>query len=177
MFKRVQRGIAEEIHRISRKTFARRAIKIYGLHEIWGMDLLDMKAYQSQNKHFRYILLCVDLLSKFIYCEAIKKKNAVSVHEALAKILRKSKPQFIWSDRGLEFYNAKVKELLRKKQTTLYHTFTKIKCSPAQIANKSIKSRIVRYFSANNTKNGSTFCSRLFKIIMRLDIRPRISAN
>ena len=147
-----QQSIADELHRIARKKFPWRKIKVYGLNDAWGMDLLEMKSYQSQNKHFRYIIVVVDILSKFIYCEPIKKKDATSVHDALARILRKNKPKLIWSDQGKEFFNAKGKELLSRNGIKLYHTFSKIKCSPAEISNKIIKSRLVKYFSANRTK-------------------------
>ena len=88
-----------------------------GKNESWSADLIDMQNFAKSNKGFNYILLVIDNLSKFVYCEPIKKKNMTEVHDAFVRIFEKSKvyPNFITFDLGREFYNSKITKLFENR--------------------------------------------------------------
>ena len=146
------RALSDELHRISRKKFERRKVRVDGLNHIWCIDLLDMKSYHAQNKGYKYILVAIDFLSKRIYCEPLKNKTGQSVHDGLLKMFKIAHPRLIWADEGKEFHNGVVKELLRKYDIKMYNTYSKIKSAPAERANRTIKSRLVKNFTATGNE-------------------------
>ena len=79
------------------------------LHGIFGADLVDMQSLSESNNNFRYILMVIDIFSKYGYAEAISRKTGKAVKDALEKIFKKQKPEKLWADRGSEFYNKDVK--------------------------------------------------------------------
>ena len=57
------------------------------------------------NKSYRYLLTCIDIFSKFAFVNPLKDKKGIIIKNALEKIFKKRKPQFLWTDNGKEFYN------------------------------------------------------------------------
>ena len=68
----------------------------------------------------KYILVCVDVFTRFLVCRAIRDKKAPTVAEELVKIFSiLGLPRIIQSDNGTEFANnilAKVAEILHIDQ-------------------------------------------------------------
>ena len=61
-----------------------------------------------------------------------------------------SKPRLLWTDKGKEFYNKNVKQLLSTKNITLYSTENEEKSSVIERWNRTIKENVWKMFSANN---------------------------
>ena len=60
----------------------------------------------------------------------MKDKKAETVTEAFKTIFKKGrKPQYLWSDKGKEYYDKNIKELLEKNDITLYSTENEEKSS------------------------------------------------
>ena len=156
-------GVAEELHRISRKNFPRRKTKVYAQNEIWGADLMDLQKYHKYNDNYKYVLLCVDVLSKYIWTQPLKSKSALEVSSAFERIFAEQKPQLLWTDRGKEFFNKKMHDLLQKHDIRIYHTYSSIKSSFAERAIRTIKSRIVRNFTTENTDNWTEYLADIVK--------------
>ena len=79
-----------------------------GLGDSLQVDLLDLSNYKSKNKGYRYILLVVDVYSRYAFARKLKAKNARAVPDAFADILEElALPvNSIVSDKGTEFLNA-----------------------------------------------------------------------
>lgn len=147
-----RKEMIKELYRPARKNFLRRKMCVRGLNEHWSADLFDMKAYAKKNKGYTFVLLVVDSLSKFIYCEPIKKKNATSVYDAFVKIFKKSKiyPKNLQTDMGTEFYNRKLKKLFEEHGINHYSTYSTIKSAFAERSIRSIKQKIFMNFALRN---------------------------
>ena len=66
-------------------------------------DLVDMGAFNSQNSH-RYILVMVDLFSKYVWARALKTKDAPEVMSAIMDVLwNEGFPTIFQTDNGGEF--------------------------------------------------------------------------
>ena len=74
---------------------------------VWGADLADMSLISKFNKEIKYLLCVIDLFSRHAWVIGIKDKKGVSIVNAFQKTLDKSKrkPNKIWVDHGIEFYN------------------------------------------------------------------------
>ena len=107
--------VVAELHRPARRTYPRRKYDIRGLSETFQADLIDMKAYLSQNKGYKYILTVIGNASKFAMAKSLKSKSGKSVTEAMRKLFALGRiPKNLMVDRGLEYYNSTLKTLLKK---------------------------------------------------------------
>ena len=130
-----KKKLAKELHRPKLHRFPRRKIYSPNLDRIWTMDLMDQKKYYRQNKNFKYILVVLDIFSRFAWARPLKTKTGLEVANAMRDIFAKSKrkPSYIWSDQGKEFLNhLMIRGLLREKDITLYYSFNDPKASIAE---------------------------------------------
>ena len=89
-----------------------------------------MQQFSKWNKGYRYLLMVLDVFSKYGWIVPLKDKKGETVAEALKNILKEGrKPQYLWVDKGREYYNKHVKELLNKNKITLYSTENEEKSS------------------------------------------------
>ena len=144
--------LSKELHRSVRKNFPKRYVFTRD-QGIFGADLVDMKALSRKNKGFKYILMVEDIFSKYGWAVPIKFKTGAAVTEALKKIFAEKIPKKIWADKGTEFYNKEVDALLKKHDIQLYSTENHEKCSVIERWNRTIKTWIYKYFTANGTNN------------------------
>jgi hypothetical protein len=62
--------------------------------------------FANKNNGYRYILIVIDVFSKYSWAKAIKTKNGISIVNAFKNILKDNrKPIFIRTDKGTEFLN------------------------------------------------------------------------
>ena len=143
--------LSKELHKRVRKNFPKRYVFVRNVDDIFGADLVDMKALSKENDDYKYILMVIDIFSKFGWALPLKVKTGAVVKEALEQIFKEAKPKKLWCDRGTEFYNQVVKTMLKKKKITLYSTENFEKCSVVERWNLTIKSQLWRYFTANHS--------------------------
>ena len=121
-----------------------------------------MQQFSKWNKGYRYLLMVLDVFSKYGWIVPLKDKKGETVTEAFKTILKEGrKPQYLWVDKGKEYHNKHVKELLDKNKITLYSTENEEKSSVCERWNRTIKSKMWKQF----TVQGNT---------MYLDMLPKI---
>ena len=93
------------------------------IDKIWCSDLVEMQKFSEWNKGYRYLLMVLDVFSKYGWIVPLKNKKGESVAEAFKTIFEEGrKPQFLWVDKGKEYYNKDVKELMGKNKIEMYST-------------------------------------------------------
>ena len=124
-----------------------------GMHELYDTDLLQIDNLARYNDGVRYLLIVIDVFSRFLYVEPIKNKTALRVSEALKKIFRSTtKPRVLRSDGGREYQNTEVDSCLKKEG--IYHQTTlnqETKSNYAERVIKTLRGMLFRYFSKNRT--------------------------
>ena len=96
--------------------------------------------------------MIIDVFSKYGWAVPLKNKSGPEVTQALRQILRKNKCKKLWVDSGREFYNKNVYKLLKENGIEMYSTNNDEKCSVVERWNRTIKTQLWRYFSANGTQ-------------------------
>ena len=143
--------LADELHKPIRKKFQKRRVSASGTDAIWTADLVDMQSFSRSNKGFNYILMIIDGFSKYGWAIPLKTKTGPEVMKAFQSLWRTQKPpQKLWTDKGKEFYNKSMKELLEKDNVQLYSTENEEKSSIVERLNRTIKRNMWKYFGANN---------------------------
>ena len=69
------------------------------------------------------------------------------------KVLTKNHPKKLWVDQGSEFYNKTFDKLLKSKNLEIYLKFTEGKAVVVERFNRTLKSIMYKYLTANNTYN------------------------
>ena len=108
-----------------------------------------MQKFAKFNKGIKFILVVINVFTKFAYAEPIKSKNANDVTNAMSKILIKKNVNIshLHTDFGKEFFNAKFQELMKKYGINHYYTYSTMKASVVERLNRTIKAKIWKNFS------------------------------
>ena len=143
--------LSEELHKPKRKNYPRRRIIVNHIDEIFAADLVEMQKFDKLNKGYRYLITCIDIFSKFAWVIPLKDKKGITIKNALQKIFNKRKPKFLWTDRGTEFYNKQVQDLLNENNIKLYSTNnSEIKSAVVERFNRTFKNMMYKKFTENN---------------------------
>jgi transposase InsO family protein len=121
----------------------------------WGIDLCEMGNIARFNDGQRYILTCIDILSKYAWAVPVKSKDGSSVKNAFSEILKSTsrRPKRVESDKGKEFYNAPFQRLLQEHGIAHFSSNSRHKCSVVERFNRTLKSLLYKHFAAGNTYN------------------------
>ena len=144
--------------RIIKKTFPRRRVIARFKDDLWQADLIEYTTdtYPFHNKGYKYILLVIDVFSKVVYVEALKRKTGDQTAEAMDKILQRAEsPTMLVTDGGREFFNSRFFNVMVSHNIHHFRTPTRTswKTSVAERANRTIKTRISRWMQQTKRKD------------------------
>jgi len=178
-----------ELFKPARKHFETRHFTQRGINDTWQADLYcfyrpksknsdpdynlrnkhneikdndNHKALYKANNGFKYILFIIDTFSKFVYYAPLKTKSGLEVSEAFSQIFKHNAPKKLHVDKGREFYNKDLKQILNKYNITMYSTGTDKKASIIERFNRTFGNEIKKVFYRNKDK---VWISELPKII------------
>lgn len=146
------------LHRQARRKFSRNRTYVDGVDSQWQADLADMQALSKHNDGYKYLLTCIDVFSKYAWAIPIKEKSANALCTAFRDLLEKHTaprlPQKLQTDKGTEFLNSSVQKLFSEwKPHSIKHftSWSDQKASIVERFNRTLKSHMWRYFSAQHT--------------------------
>jgi len=140
------------LHKPVRKRFPRNPYTVTNIDDVWEMDLADLSSLSKYNDKYKYLLNIIDIFSRYAWSVPLKDKTANSITAALKSIFQNRKPISIQSDNGTEFVNATLQQYL-KRQSVGFHTThnPNIKGDFVECFQRSLKSRMYKFFTKNNT--------------------------
>jgi transposase InsO family protein len=154
----LQEQDAFTLHRPVRKRFPRNSYSVNNLMDIWELDLVDIQAFTKHNKGYKYLLTAIDVFTKFLHVVPVKTKTGVAISEAFLSIFkdprysRGQRPIWVRTDRGKEFLNRTFQAMLKREG--IQHQICRnpdIKCSIIERVHRTLREKIYKYFTANNT--------------------------
>lgn len=144
---------AYTLHKTARTHFPRNRVFVSRPLNQFQADLCDVQALAEHNDGFKYMLTVIDLFSKKAYVRALKNKTAGEVVGAFKSVLKDSQiPQKLQTDSGKEFFNKSFQALMKKHKITHFATASDLKASVIERFNRTLKTRMWRYFTAKNTR-------------------------
>ncbi|MCV6630773.1 MAG: hypothetical protein OIF50_13050, partial [Flavobacteriaceae bacterium] len=84
-----QEQLAHELHKPIKRKFIRRRVIAKHIGQIWTSDLVDRQPLSKFNKGFKYLLMVIDVFSKYGWIRPLKDKKGETVTEALKQYSRK----------------------------------------------------------------------------------------
>ncbi|XP_046561846.1 uncharacterized protein LOC124270833 isoform X1 [Haliotis rubra] len=143
---------AYTLHKPVKHKFKRLKVRVNSINEMFDVDLTDLSRFSKENDGIRYLLVAIDILSRYAFVLPLTNKKPESVFKAFKEILNTSQPKKVRTDDGSEF-KAEFHSFLKRKNIT--HTIAhneNIKSNYVERFNRTLKSLITRYMTHNNTK-------------------------
>ena len=152
------------LHKPVRYRFKRNRVIVAGIDDEWEGDLVIMDSLSKHNNGYEYILTVIDVLSKYAWVEPLKTKTGESLVEAFSRIIKKGRiPGMFHTDKGTEFTNKKFQKLLREYNIRFFTTHNETKASIVERFNRTLKGKMWKYFTANNTLKYIDILQKLVK--------------
>jgi hypothetical protein len=145
--------LTDELHKPVRTHFKKRKVFAKKTNDIMAADLVDMQYFAKTNKGFRYILMVIDVFSKYGYAIPVKNKTAEEMVKAFTQLWDLGMPHFrlLWTDKGREFDNKQMRELLSSRNVHMYWTENEEKSTVVERWNRTIKQWMWKYFTKHRT--------------------------
>jgi transposase InsO family protein len=157
--KRVRKFLSEQVtyqlHKPARRTFVRNQTVASNIDDQWQADLADMHTLSGENDGYRYILTCIDVLSRHAWAVPVRSKasdDMLDAMHALFDMASPRKPKRLQTDKGVEFYNARVRKFLADRGVELFSTNSDKKAAIVERFNRTLKTRLYKHFTAWNTR-------------------------
>ena len=145
--------LTDELHKPVKRKFEKRQVFAKNVDDIWAADLVDMQYYSRTNKGFKYLLMIIDVFSKYGWAIPLKNKTGGEIVRAFTELWDSGQkpPKFLWTDKGREFENKQFHTLLEEKKVHMYWTENEEKSSVVERWNRTIKSNMWKYFTKHRT--------------------------
>ena len=138
-----QKDAHTKYHQTQRK-FPRLKVIAYNINEIWSIDVAYVDKLARYNYGVRYLLVAVDVLSRFLRVEPMRSKSAQETAKAFKKMIVKIQPVRVWSDKGTEFKGA-FQYLCDERGIATYTTSSETKSAFAERNIRSLKNIMYKH--------------------------------
>ena len=136
------------LHQQAHKPKKRSRVVVEGIDTQWDIDLMDMGPLAKQNDGVKFLLIAIDVFSRYLFVRPLKTKTGKEVKAALESIFEEGRqPEICRFDQGKEFSNKTVEDLLRQKNIAFFTTQNETKANYAERVIKTLKKRIYRYIT------------------------------
>ena len=143
-----QQQLADELHKPIKHNFTRRCVIANGIDKIWCSDLVEMQQFSKWNKGYRYLLMVLDLFSKYGWIIPLKNKKEELSHKPSKPSLKRTVSHNIFGlIKGQNIITKNLKDLLQKHNITLYSTENKEKSSVCKRWNRTIITKMRKEFT------------------------------
>ena len=155
--KQVQPWLSQQdtytLHKPVRYKFRRRRIIVGGIDHQWQADLVDVSRLSKFNKGIKFLLTCIDVLSKYAWVVPLKNKTGQSLVDAFRRIFKSGRrPLTLQTDKGTEFTNRVFQKFLRENHVGFFTSENEdIKASIAERFNRTLKTKMWKYFTKHDT--------------------------
>lgn len=158
----LQRQQPYSLQRLVRRYYRRNKVVVAGIDDQWDADLMDMTKFKKENDGAQFVLLVIDIISKYVWMRPLKDKKGPTTARAFEDILREGRqPTKIRTDKGQEFGSKAFNNVLTDRNIQhLYSQNTKLKANFAERSIKTIKTRMYRYMTF---KQSQRYIDRLQK--------------
>ena len=138
----------------SRRKYNRSRVIVNGINSQADMDLMDMVDLTKQNDGYQYLLVCINIFSRFARCVPLKTKKGKDALQGLKTIFKDGfKVNMVRTDRGMEFRSKEVNAYLKSQNVHHFYALnTETKANYAERLIKTLKHKLFKYMMKNRTQ-------------------------
>ena len=116
------------------------------------MDVAYMDKIAKHNNGVKYLLIAVDVLSRYLRVQTLRTMYSKDCVEAFKQMIKTKQPEKVWTDKGTEF-KGEFKTFCENQKIHLYTTENETKSAFAERKIGSLKNIIYRYLEEKWTWN------------------------
>lgn len=136
-------------------------------------DLIDVGKVARTNDNVKFLLVLIDIFTKKLWVYPLQNKSAQEMFRAMSEWIARLRSipagMRLVSDRGLEFTNRRVQDLLRQHNIEWYAAGGTMKASIAERVNKTLQVLIYKYLTGKET---TRYIDVLPQIVSTYNKRP-----
>jgi len=144
------------LHKVTKKKFPRRQyLSPFPGHTI-SCDIAYFQEYKSSNNGIGYLLICIDIFSRYLTVFPLKTLKAVHVSSALETFFKNTVHRYkkIFTDEGQEFLSKQAFRIYDKYNIHWYTTYNKeIKASLCERVIQTLKKKLSKYITEFNNEH------------------------
>ena len=150
------------LHKPTRRRFPSQVV-VYGIDHQWQADLVDLGKLASYNKGCKYLLTCIDVLSRYACVIPLKDKTRKTLKEAFQVIFKSGRrPIRLQTDKGTEFTNRVFQKFFKEHDVHFFTTYKEeIKASIVERFNRTLKTKMWKYFTHRETLTYADVLSKM----------------
>ena len=135
-----------------RRSFPRSKVIVDTIDSMWDGDLADVSNISSQNDGYKFLLVLIDIFSRFLFIVPLKNKQHGNITDGLKSVFQTGrKPHTLRTDKGSEFKNRWVKSFLKTEDIHTIYTQNETKANYAERVIRTMKNMMYRYFIKTRT--------------------------
>jgi len=143
------------LNRAVKRVKQRNRVIVMGIDDQFEADLADLsdESYVKANQGVKYLLVVIDVFSRFLWVETLTDKKPESIISAFKKIFDESKriPKRLRTDRGSEFTAKDVQSFMRSKKIAQIFTSNELQANYVERVIKTIKTKLFRFVVNKNS--------------------------
>ena len=140
------------LHKPVRYKFKRRKTITAGPFQQFQADLLDTTAYSRKNGSAKYVLVVIDVFSKYVWARTLPNVKK-AFQDILESVPGNRKPLYLQTDKGREFVSSAFRDFLQKEGISFFTSENDdVKCSVVERFNRTLQTKLHRYFTSTHTR-------------------------
>ena len=133
------------LHKQVNRKIKRPRVVVSNIDQQWDGDTISMTAYYKSNKGYKYVLVLIDIFTRFVWTVALKTLTGKEMVKALRSVFKVQKPIKLRTDSGSEFKNKWVRGYLTGNDVHHFTTTNEVKANFAERVIKTLKTKITRH--------------------------------
>lgn len=147
----LQKDPSYSMHKPLRRKFQRLPVIVTGLHDQYEADLADMQKLKRKNDDVTFLLVVVDVFSRYMWVEPLRAKTNAEMLGAFQHLFERApQPRRLRTDRGNEFTSAEVEDYFDRLNIEHWTAHNdEMKASYAESAVRNLKRSLWGYMRKN----------------------------
>ena len=148
----IQKQESYSLNKGVKRKFQRGRVVVEGIDDQFDIDLASLIYYADDNDGYKYLLVVIDIFSRYGWVEPLKDKTAKEIVKAFDKILQEGRiPKRLRSDAAKDFTSEQFQKYVKSKNITHFVTHTEKQANYVERFIKTLKSKIFKYMVEKNS--------------------------
>ena len=128
---------------------------VWRKRELFQSDVvyMDNPLMQEASGGYKYLLVVIDCFTRYLWTFPLKQITGKNIAKCLRELFQENKPEKFCTDKGREFFNRDVKQVMQEFDVVFYPASGVHKAAFAESVNFTIKSIIIEKCDHLNTNN------------------------
>ena len=142
----IQKQESYSLNKGIKRKFQRGRVVVEGIDDQFDIDLASLIYYADENDGYKYLLVVIDIFSRYGWVEPLKDKTAKEIVKAFDKIIQEGRiPKRLRSDAAKDFTSEQFQKYVKSKNIIHFVTHTEKQANYVERFIKTLKSKIFKY--------------------------------